>query len=94
MDNAVFHKSKSVIDNITKSGNKIIFSLPYSPKLNPIENFFSQLKNHVRNESPNNFYLLQETIDDVINNKIKKEHIKNYFKYLFVVANDFISKNK
>ena len=25
-------------------------------------------------------------------NKIKKEHLKNYFKYLFTQANDFINK--
>ena len=36
LDNAKFHKSKDVIDNIEKSENKIIYSLPYNPSLNPI----------------------------------------------------------
>jgi len=30
----------------------------------------------------------------IFSNKIKKEHLKNYFKYLFTQANDFIEKNK
>ncbi len=48
LDNAKFHKSKDVIDNIEKSENKIIYSLPYNPSLNPIENLFSQFKNHIK----------------------------------------------
>ncbi len=44
MDNAKFHKSKIVKDNIEKSKNKIIYILPYNAKLNPIENLFSQIK--------------------------------------------------
>ena len=28
-----------------------------------------------------------------IKNKIKEEHLKNYFKYLFIQANDYINKN-
>ena len=44
LDNARFHKSKNVVDNINKSKNKIIYSLPYNPQCNPIENLFSQLE--------------------------------------------------
>jgi transposase len=44
LDNARFHKSKDVINNIKGSKNKVIFSLLYNPNLNPIENLFSQLK--------------------------------------------------
>lgn len=51
LDNARFHKSKDVIDNIVKSKNKIIYSIPYNPQCNPIENLFSQLKSHVKNKS-------------------------------------------
>jgi transposase len=44
LDNARFHKSKNVVDNINKSKNKIIYSLPYNPQCNPIENLFCQLE--------------------------------------------------
>lgn len=93
LDNAKFHKSKDVIDNIEKSGNKIIYSLPYNPSLNPIENLFSQFKNHIKNKSPDNYEELKKTIEYIFKNKIKDEHIKNYFNYLFTQANDFINKN-
>ena len=93
LDNARFHKSKDVINNITKSKNKIIYSLPYNPNLNPIENLFSQLKSHVKNKSPDNFEELKKTIDNIIKYKITKDHLKNYFNYLFTQANDYINKN-
>jgi len=93
LDNAKFHKSKDVIDNIEKSENKIIYSLAYNPALNLIENLFSQFKNHIKNKSPDNYDDLKETINYIFKNKIKDKHIKNYFNYLFIQANDFINKN-
>ena len=84
MDNAKFHKSKDVIDNIEKSENKIIYSLAYNPNLNPTENLFSQFKNNIKNKSPDNYEELKKTIDYIFKNKIKDEHIKNYFDYLFI----------
>ena len=93
MDNAKFYKSKDVIDNIEKLKNKIIYSLAYNPNLNPIENLFSQFKNHIKNKSSDNYDDLKETINYIFKNKIKDKHIKNYFNYLFIQANDFINKN-
>ncbi len=53
MDNASFH-SKDHLNSIAESYNrKIIFLPPYSPELNPIENFWHTLKHwlrmHIRN---------------------------------------------
>ncbi len=53
MDNASFH-SKNNLNLIAESYNrKIIFLPPYSPELNPIENFWHTLKHwlrmHIRN---------------------------------------------
>lgn len=92
LDNARFHKSPEVINNIKNSKNKIIFSLPYNPNLNPIENLFSQLKNHVRNESPTDYNSLKTEIKDIIETKISSTHLKNYFKYLFLQANEYMKK--
>ena len=94
LDNAKFHKSKDVVSNFEKSGNKIIYSLPYNPQLNPIENVFSQLKSHVKNKSPDTYNELKSVINKIIKEKITKEHLENYFKYLFTQATDFINKNK
>ena len=92
LDNARFHKSQFVKDNIYNSNNKIIYSLPYNPNLNPIENLFSQLKSHIKNRSPDNYEQLKSDLDYIIKNKVLKEHLENYFKYLFIQANDFINK--
>jgi transposase len=92
LDNARFHKSTNVLNNIKGSKNKVIFSLAYNPNLNPIENFFSQLKNHVRNESPSNYEDLKKEIKDVIENKITSTHLRNYYKYLFLQANEYMKK--
>ena len=44
--------------------------------------------------SPNSilcsFIWLQITIDDIIKTKINKKHLKNYFKYLFIKAHNYI----
>jgi hypothetical protein len=42
---------------------------------------------------PDNFDELKNVIDKVIKKKIKEDHLKNYFKYLFIQANDYINKN-
>ena len=94
LDNARFHKSQFVKENIINSDNKIIYSLPYNPNLNHIENLFSQLKNHIKNRSPDNYEQLKNDLDYIIKNKVSKEHLENYFNYLFIQANDFINKYK
>ena len=52
MDNASFHRKK-LISIAEKAGHRLIFLPPYSPELNPIENFWSWLKNHLRKILPN-----------------------------------------
>jgi transposase len=66
MDNAKFHKSKETVENSTSSKNKILNILPYNAQMKPIENLYSQLKNHVRNKSSDNFEELKQTIDRII----------------------------
>jgi transposase len=49
MDNASFHR-KAILSAIAeKYGFIVIFLPPYSPELNPIENFWGWLKNQLRN---------------------------------------------
>ena len=51
MDNASFHR-KRLISIAEKAGHRLIFLPPYSPELNPIENFWSWLKNRLRKILP------------------------------------------
>lgn len=85
LDNARFHKTTEVTKNIEKSKNKVIYTLAYNPNLNPIENFFSQLKNHVKNESPMNYDDLKNEIKNVIKNKISKRSFEKLFQ-IFIFA--------
>ena len=88
----IFGLFKNVV--LHKSQLNIIYILPYNAKLNPIENLFSQIKNYVKNISPATYEDLKITIDKIIKNKIKKEHLKNYFKYLFIQAKEYIDTHK
>jgi transposase-like protein len=47
----------------------------------------------IKKSTPYNFEELKLTIDRIIKKKIKEEHLKNYFNYLFIQAKDFIEKN-
>lgn len=48
MDNVSFHKGRIIGDYIKKRGYKALFIPPYSPDLNPIENYWALLKHYVR----------------------------------------------
>ena len=44
LDNALFHRKKRLYEIAKKWGRNIIFLPPYSPELNPIEQFWHWLK--------------------------------------------------
>lgn len=48
MDNASFHHSEGVRELCLRAGAKLVFLPPYSPDLNPIEEFFGDLKCFIR----------------------------------------------
>jgi hypothetical protein len=50
------------------------------------------LKSHIKNKSPDNYEQLKDDLDNIIKNKVSKEHLENYFNYLFIQANDSINK--
>lgn len=49
MDNVSFHHSKVIQDIIKEYNLNILFTPPYSPRCNPIEEVFSMMKRHFRN---------------------------------------------
>ena len=51
LDNASTHMSKRVTDMIEAKGARIIYTAPFSPDLNPIENFFSVYKRYLKRRS-------------------------------------------
>ena len=52
MDIASFHSRKRPISLAQNAGCKLLFLPPYSPELNPIENFWARLKRQLRKILP------------------------------------------
>ena len=50
MDNVAFHKTEEVRAFISGPKLKVIYLLPWSPMLNPIENCFSKVKNLIKQQ--------------------------------------------
>ena len=48
MDNASFHHSYRIEQMCSEAGVKLVYLPPYSPDLNPIEEFFAELKAFIR----------------------------------------------
>tara|TARA_B100000795_G_C22799549_1_gene441107 strand:+ start:645 stop:1676 length:1032 start_codon:yes stop_codon:yes gene_type:complete len=84
LDNAGSHKNNYVKDAITNSGNKYLFSIPYTPHTNgAIEAYFNQIKHYLKlNKKVLKFNLLKKETKKAIN-KVSKENYKNYFNYAY-----------
>jgi transposase len=83
IDNAVIHKSKVIRKTIENSDNDLLYSVPYYPGTNLIEEFFSQLKHYIKKESPNTYDDIYKVINRTINSKITEEHLTNYLKHSY-----------
>lgn len=55
--------------------NDYLHILPYKHYLNPIENYFNELKYYIKQKQPMNYDKIKESVDF----GIKKEHYENYF---------------
>ena len=80
-DNVSFHQKKEVLNLILSSGNKYLFTPPYSPNNNPIENMFGIIKKEyhkqIINDIVNKNILSSSEFKLIkINNKIKLTNIK------------------
>ena len=87
MDNARPHKSTSLQKEIKENKNILLYTVAYHPETNPIEEFFSQLKHYIRKKSPQNYNEIRKEIIDILKTKIKRKHLKNYFKHSFRIYN-------
>lgn len=60
-----------------------MYTIPYHPETNPIEEFFSQLKHYVRKESPQNYKEIKKVVMETIKTKISKENLTNYINHSY-----------
>lgn len=63
MDNASFHRKKQLFCYTQKYHCQVLFLPPYSPELNPIENFWSWLKGHLR-KTLHNYFSFDDALFD------------------------------
>ena len=84
LDNAGSHKNNFVKNTIIESNNNYLFSVPYTPKTNAIENMFNQLKYYLKlNKKVLKFNEIKLEIKKAFT-KITKQHYKNYFFYAYI----------
>lgn len=60
LDNASFHKSTRTRELIESAGCRLLYLPPYSPDLNPIENFWANMKTHIKNNPDSSLKLNQK----------------------------------
>jgi transposase-like protein/transposase len=94
LDNAKSHHNDMVKETILKSGNKYLFSVPYTPKTNAIEMYFNQLKTYMK--KARNIKSIQELEMSVENSikQIKQSNYKNYFDFAYGDKTQFSYTNK
>ncbi|CEG75676.1 hypothetical protein RMATCC62417_10683 [Rhizopus microsporus] len=80
MDNAPIHQSKEIEELITSRGYRCIYLPPYSPELNPIEQFWLVVKSHVRRDELKSEDGLSDRIA-VACNKIPYDHLYRFINY-------------
>jgi transposase len=79
-DNAGAHKGDKIKKLMTETNNHFLYTIPYNPDTNIIENWFSQFKFYMETSKTRTFEELQEDCEKAIG-KITKENYENYFRY-------------
>jgi transposase len=95
LDNAGSHNNEYVKQAIINSGNKYLFTIPYTPKCNAIEQYFNQIKHYLKlNKKVLKYDELVIEIKNAIK-QVKKENYKNYFEnaYNKDAYKDYVKKD-
>ena len=69
LDNASFHKSSKIEHILSQKSCQAIFLPPYSPDLNPIENYWSPIKNDLKKRFRETHENPFEVVVDVLRNR-------------------------
>ena len=82
MDNIAFHHSKEIVQAIKDKGMLTLYTIPYSPKLNPIENIFEMIKPLYRQHCPPNFakaFDYKALFNDIIVQHLQNKCLSRFF---------------
>ena len=84
MDNGGAHKSKIVKEAVKDTKNTLLYSVPYRPKTNAIESWFSQFKHYFQLQDGGiSYHDLTKKVKKTLK-KIPKTSYLNYMKYAYV----------
>ena len=81
MDNAGSHRNTEVLNEVNKN-NRLLYSVPYTPKTNAVEMCFSQIKHYIKEEDTLGFDVLRNVIRRAIS-KITVQNLARYFWYAY-----------
>lgn len=81
MDNVAFHKATVIRNSLAAFGHSVVFLPPYSPFLNPIEEFFAKWKHHVRRGAPRNERELYRAIESS-SELVTEQDCAKYFEHM------------
>jgi transposase len=80
MDNLQSHKAAGVKEMIEAAGATVQYLPPYSPDLNPIENMWSKVKQHVRSAAARSFETLQTAVWSALD-RVTHEDCAGFFRH-------------
>lgn len=87
-DNTTIHKGKEIELAIRKAGARLINLPPYSPDFNPIENFWSKVKNSLRYEGARTYLDLDKAIANAFRQVCLKD-LHGWFTHCCYCASPF-----
>ncbi|KAG1150146.1 hypothetical protein G6F37_011268 [Rhizopus arrhizus] len=87
MDNAPIHIPNEIDTMVTERGYKCIYLPPYSPELNPIEQFWSIVKNKVKRSQFQTKEDLLTRITEACNN-VPPEHLRAFVQHSVNIFED------
>lgn len=94
LDNTGSHNNELIKNAIIKSENHYLFTVPYTPKTDAIEQYFNQIKTYLKKDrNVENFQQLNKNITREIQ-KVKSINYKNYFTYAYNMSKDVELKRK
>ncbi len=86
MNNASFHYSERIEQMCICAGVKLVYLPPYSPDLNPIEEFFAELKSFIKrnwksyeDDPDKDFQVFLEWCIDVVGSKV--QNVQGHFRH-------------
>jgi transposase/3-methyladenine DNA glycosylase AlkC len=94
MDNAATHGTQDVRKLISETGNKLQHTVPYSPQLNAVEEFFNQFKHYIRRKKPQHLSELKDAVHYSLNEIKKRGCCTNYFVHAYKEKRDVERKHK